>query len=219
MIMVLICGIDEAGRGPVIGPLAIVGVLIDESDLDSIKDAKDSKLLTHNQRLRLCAKIEQRVIKHKAIIVPPGEIDRAVDGNDGLNLNWLEARKTAEIINHLKPDKAFIDCPSPNIKAYTSYLRELISSNGVELIVEHKADSKYKVVSAASILAKCKREEEVAKIEKMVGQSIGSGYPSNPICQGFLKENWNKYPEIFRKSWSSYKRVVKKVGQSDLGDF
>ena len=217
--MALICGIDEAGRGPVIGPLVIAGILIGESDLDTIKDAKDSKLLTHKQRLRLCTKIEQRVSKYKLIVIQPEEIDRAVDGNDGLNLNWLEARKTAEIINHLKPDKAFIDCPSPNIKAYTSYLKEFINNKGVELVVEHKADSSYKIVSAASILAKCKREEEVTKIEKKVGQSIGSGYPSNPICQKFLKENWDKYPDIFRKSWSSYKGVVKKIGQSELGDF
>lgn len=217
--MALICGIDEAGRGPVIGPLIIAGVLIDEIDLDSIKDAKDSKLLIHKQRISLCKKIEASIKRCKIITVQPDEVDRAVEGNDGLNLNWLEARKTAEIINHLKPDKAFIDCPSNNIKAYTSYLREFLDSQKVELVVEHKADAKYKVVSAASILAKCKREEEVLKIEKMVGQSIGSGYPSNPVCQKFLKENWDKFPQIFRKSWASYHSVVKKEGQKALSDF
>jgi ribonuclease HII len=217
--MVLICGIDEAGKGSVIGPLAIAGVLIDESDLDLIKDAKDSKLLTHPQRIGLCKRIEHRVAKYKVISIEPEEIDRAVGGQDGLNLNWLEAIKIVEIINELKPEKAFIDCPSSNIKAYTSYLRERLDDKNVELIVEHKADTKYKTVSAASILAKCRRESEVLKIEKKVGESIGSGYPSNKVCQKFLQENWDKYPTIFRKSWASYQRVVKKQWQSMIGDY
>jgi ribonuclease HII len=217
--MTLICGIDEAGRGSVIGVLVIAGVLIEEDDLDDIKDAKDSKLLTHKERLILCRRIVKRVSKYKIITVQPEEIDKAVKGHDGLNLNWLEARKTVEIINHLKPDKAFIDCPSNNIKAYASYLRDLLEHKDIELIVEHKADAKYKTVSAASILAKCEREKDVVKIEKKVGQSIGSGYPSNPVCQKFLEENWDKYPNIFRKSWTSYQRVVKKKWQSMLSDY
>ncbi|GAF94589.1 unnamed protein product, partial [marine sediment metagenome] len=147
------------------------------------------------------------------------EIDRAVKGNGGLNLNWLEARKTAELINELKPDKAIIDSPSPNLKAYASYVRDYIHNKEVELICAHKADVKYPIVAAASIIAKSTREEEVMKIEKIVGQSIGSGYPSNKICMAFLEANWDRYPGIFRKSWASYTRIIKKIGQKKLGEF
>jgi len=217
--MVKVLGVDEAGRGPVIGPLVIAGVIMDEKDLPKLEKlkVKDSKLLTPKQRETLAKKL--RKFKHEIIIIPPDEIDHAVKGNDGLNLNWLEARKTVEIINELKPDKAIIDSPSPNIKAYTSYLRDYLHHKKVELICRHKADVKYPIVAAASIIAKSTREEEVKKIEKMVGQSIGSGYPSNPVCKAFLEANWDRYPGIFRKSWASYKRIIKKLGQKRLEEF
>ena len=155
---------------------------------------------------------------HKMITIEPEEIDKAVQGHDGLNLNWLEARKTAEIINFLKPDKAIVDCPSPNLKAYSNYLKKLLNNQSIELITEHKAE-KYEAVAAASILAKVAREEAVEKIEKKLGQKIGTGYMSNPQCQNFVKENFDKYPELFRKSWVSYKREVEGKEQKKLDGY
>ncbi len=136
-----------------------------------------------------------------------------------MNLNWLEAHKIAQIVNELQPDKVILDCPSPNIKKFTSYLRELIDDQKVEIIAEHKADVNYPIVSAASILAKVKREEEVATIEKRTGQSIGTGYAANPICQKFLKENSEKYPDIFRKSWQTWNNHKKSQAQKKLVEF
>ncbi len=115
----------------------------------------------------------------------------------------------------MKPDKAIIDCPSPNLEAFEDYIKNKLKTK-TTLIVEHKADAKFPPVSAASILAKVAREENVKKIEKKVGESIGSGYPSNPVCQEFLKNNYKTYPDIFRKSWKTYKKVA---GQKDLSDF
>ena len=217
----LICGIEEAGRGPVIGPLIMVGLAIEEKDLVKLKElgVKDSKQLTIKQICILKEKILKIPNKHILLKIKPKEIDDAVDGNNSLNLNWLEATKTAELLNQLNPDKAFIDCPSPNIQKYKNYLKRYIKNKEIELIAEHKADVNYPIVSAASIIAKCIREEEVAKIEKLVGQSIGSGYPSNPICQRFLRENHEKYPEFIRHSWESYKRIIKEKQQSSLKDF
>ena len=217
----LICGIEEAGRGPVIGPLIMVGLAIEEKDLVKLKElgVKDSKQLTIKQICILKEKILKIPNKHILLKIKPKEIDDAVDGNNSLNLNWLEATKTAELLNQLNPDKTFIDCPSPNIQKYKNYLKRYIKNKEIELIAEHKADVNYPIVSAASIIAKCIREEEVAKIEKLVGQSIGSGYPSNPICQKFLRENHEKYPEFIRHSWESYKRIIKEKQQSSLKDF
>jgi len=218
--MTLIFGTDEAGRGPVIGPLVMVGLAIEEKDLHKIEElkVKDSKLLTSKQREHLYDRI-LNVVKDKVIlIISPKEIDEALQ-SDSLNLNWLEAIKTAEMINKLKPDKALLDCPSPNIKAYTSYVRNHLEDKTIEIVAEHKADVKYPLVAAASIIAKVTRDREIEEIKKEIGIDFGPGYPSNPITQQFLKENYNNYPHIFRKTWISYKKLKEGKKQKSLTEF
>ena len=210
-----ILGIDEAGRGPIIGDLVIAGILIKESEENLIKEADDSKKLSKYKR-KLLFKIFSK-LEHKLIVIPPKEIDEAVESKE-TNLNWLEANKTAEIINELKPDKAIIDCPSNNTRAYREYLRKLLINKETELIVENKSDSSYKIVGAASILAKVTRDKRIKELEKKYGK-IGSGYPSDPITQKFLKENWDRHPEIFRKSWLPYKNISSKKFQKGLDEF
>ena len=215
--MVLLAGIEEAGRGPVIGPLVMCGVLIKESDeykLVSI-GAKDSKLLTPKTREVLYDQILNMVEKYKVIVISPQEIDEALL-NPSMNLNWLEAVKMAEIINELNPDKVILDCPSTNPKAYAAYVRRHLKKP-VDMRAEHKADVKYTVVAASSIIAKVTRDREIEKIKKKIGVDFGSGYPSDEITQKFLQENWEKYPDIFRKTWISYKKVAS--GQSKLSGF
>ncbi len=218
--MVLVLGIDEAGRGPIIGSLFIAGALFEEKDISKLKElgVKDSKLLSHKKRILLAKEIKKIAKKYKIIQVKPEEIDKAVNHDHGLNLNWLEAHKTVQLINELKPDKAIIDCPSPNIKKYKEFLYNLINNKKVELIVEHKADLHHLPCSAASILAKCVREEEVEKLKKKYGE-IGPGYTSNPITQKFVKENFDKYPEIFRKSWMTWKNHYQAKKQRKLDEF
>ncbi|MBS3158312.1 ribonuclease HII [Candidatus Woesearchaeota archaeon] len=251
--MALICGIDEAGRGPIIGPLVICGAVIDEKDEARLKaiGVKDSKLLTPKQREELFDKVKSIVKGYKILIVEPEEIDDAVE-SDTLNLNWLEAIKSAEILYELekevKFEKAILDCPSNNVSAYRNYakneLKKLedknkINNSGrsdkksfINLVAEHKADFNYPVVSAASILAKVTRDAEIHKIEQKVRKElgsavdIGSGYPSDPYTQKFLKENYKKFPAIIRKSWATYRELddkdakVKAVkSQKKLGEF
>jgi len=217
--MVVICGVEEAGRGPVIGPLVMCGVMMDEdkvSELDSI-GVKDSKLLTPEQRENLFEKIKKIVRNYEIIILSPQDVDDALNSKN-INLNWLEAKTSAEIINKLKPDKAILDCPSTNIKAYSDYVKNLLKID-VKIIAEHKADLNYVIVGAASILAKVTRDREIENIKSKIGVNFGSGYPSDPVTVKFLKENYNKYPKIFRKTWSSYKNVVEKKKQKSLGEF
>lgn len=205
--MVKILGIDEAGKGPVIGPLIIAGVSIEEENQEQLGEVKDSKLLTHGKRMQLDKEIKKNS-DFKIIEVSPEEIDKAIDKkNSSMNLNWLEAHKQAEIINELQPDKAIIDCPSPNCKKYEKYLRDLLTDKKIKLIVEHKADVNYKVCSAASILAKVRREERIAELKQKFGD-IGSGYPSDPQTKVFIKDNWQKHPEIFRHSWQTFKNTA-----------
>lgn len=212
-----ICGIDEAGRGCVIGPLVICGAMIEEDKQENLKNmgVKDSKLLTPLKRERLFDDL-QEVVKYEIIIISPSEIDSYVLSETGDNLNWLEAQKSVEIINRLKPEKAILDCPSQNTKAYKEYVTERLLHKKLDIKAEHKADFNYPIVAAASILAKVTRDAELAKIKKDVGEDFGSGYMADPKTAAFLKKNWNKYPSIFRQSWAPYQALQKGGAQKKL---
>ena len=159
------------------------------------------------------------VLKHcKVFVLQPNEIDKAVHGHDGLNLNKLEARKSAEILNEFNPEKAIIDCPSNNIHSYKIYLKKLVKNKKIELILEHNAE-RYPLVAAASIIAKVTGDREVEKLKKQIGIDFGSGYMSDPKTVEFLKNNFENYPELFRKSWFPYQELVNKKFQKSLTDF
>ena len=216
----LVCGIDEAGRGPVIGPLVMAGVLVEEGKLDKLRamGVKDSKLLTHKQRKELFEKIKRAVKKHEIIVIEPAEVDDALM-SDHLNLNWLEAHKAADIINALQPDKAVVDSPSNNCAAYKRYLVKLLKNKDIDVLVEHKADVNYVECGAASILAKVTRDAEIEKIKRSVGDDFGSGYMADPKTKLFLEKKFEVHPEIFRKTWTPYKDLVKAKKQKKIGEF
>ena len=140
--MTKVLGIDEAGRGPVIGPMVIAGIMINEEDEYLLEEAKDSKLVLHKKRLQLDKKFKENdKIDYKIIVIEPEIIDAAVLSGE-LNLNWLEAHKQAEIINELQPDKAIIDCPSINCEAYEKYLRNLLDKKDIKIHFIEKSSKK-----------------------------------------------------------------------------
>ena len=108
-------------------------------------------------------------------------------GHDGLNLNWLEADKSAEILDNLNPNKAIIDAPGNNIEKYRVYLLKKLKNKDIKLVLEHKADLNHPVVSAASILAKVTRDTEIELLKKELGIDFGSGYMTDPKTVEFLK--------------------------------
>lgn len=206
----LVIGIDDAGRGPLIGSMVLAGVCIEQEKEKQLAElgAKDSKLLYHNQRVRIGKSILELVKSHAEVLATPEEIDQAV--LYGSNLNTLEAEKMAEIINQLNdkkvPIRVFVDCPSINTVAWKKKLVGFIKHpQNLTIYCEHKADARYPSVSAASILAKVKREEIVAELKKQYGE-MGSGYPSDPITKKFLREQGAKLRDsgIFRKSWATW---------------
>lgn len=212
----LICGIDEAGRGPVIGPMVMCGVLIEKEDEARLSEigVKDSKLLSPMQREDMVESIKKAAKDFSIVIVSPKEIDAAVE-SENTNLNWLEADRQAEIIDELKPDVAYIDCPSTNEEDYADYLRGKLKHKDVKLVVEHKADFNYPVVSAASIIAKVTRDGEIEKLKRKFKVDFGSGYPADPFTKQFLEKNYNNY-DFFRKSWASWKNAAHKQSQTKL---
>tara|TARA_Y100000310_G_C20698011_1_gene827115 strand:+ start:3270 stop:3920 length:651 start_codon:yes stop_codon:yes gene_type:complete len=215
----LVAGIEEAGRGPVIGPMVMVGVLVDEKDFPKLQSigAKDSKLLTPDTRERIFDQILGMVKKYEIAIIPAAKIDESLNSETS-NLNKLEGDTSAMLINTLKPEKAILDCPSNNPEAYSEYIKAQLDNKKTIIVAEHKADVNYPVVSAASIIAKVIRDREIEKLKKKFNVDFGSGYPSDEKTQKFLKANYKKYP-FFRKTWSSYKNVIEGKKQKSLGDF
>jgi len=188
--MTLILGIDDAGRGPIIGPMILAGVLIDKEQERKLKTKKvrDSKDILHPERITLAKIVKENSYSHFIVKAHPKEIDEAVELNHGLNT--LEAIKAAEIINTINSKKyqketikVVLDCPSINTKRWQETLLKYIKfKQNLQIVCEHKADVNHVAVSAASILAKVTREEEVATIRKINGE-IGSGYPADPITK------------------------------------
>ena len=213
----IIAGVEEAGRGPVIGPMVMAIASINEKDEFKLKalGVKDSKLLTPHQREKLYEQIKD-LCKYETIKVSPAEIDRAVESDES-NLNWLEADKTAILINKMKPDKVTLDCPSTNLVDYKRYIQKKLKYKP-KMFVEHKADLKYTIVAAASILAKVERDREIMKLKKEHKVEFGSGYPSDPLTVEFTRNNFNKYP-FFRQSWDTWQKAKKHGGQKKLGEF
>jgi ribonuclease HII len=213
----IIAGVEEAGRGPVIGPMVMATACCEEKDEFKLKalGVKDSKLLTPGQRERIFEAM-QDLCTFEIIHVQPAEIDAAVT-SDETNLNWLEADKAAIMINKLRPDKVILDCPSTNLKAYEDYIKKKLDYKP-KLVVEHKADVNYTIVGAASIIAKVTRDREIQKLKEKYKVDFGSGYPSDPMTIDFLNENFDKYP-FFRKSWDPWVKAKKKGPQKKLGEF
>jgi ribonuclease HII len=219
----LILGIDDAGRGPVIGPMILAGCLIDESTEIEFKKLgiKDSKELTPKRREFLATIIREKAETFEIVLAHPTEIDEKL--GSGTNLNHLEAIKTAEIINKINKGfrkiKVIIDCPSVGIVKWTDFLKIKIDNlSNLEIVCEHKADKNHIAVSAASILAKSAREKEMDKLKEMYGFEMGSGYTSDPSTINFLEKNSQKHEDsgIFRKSWGTWKNATDKIVQKKL---
>ncbi len=219
----LVLGIDDAGRGPVIGPMVLAGCLMDDKTEKELKKlgVRDSKQLTQKRREFLAEKIKEESETFEIIIIYPSDIDK--QNAKGVNLNKVEGIACAKIINRINKGfgkiRVVIDCPSINITTWTDFLKTRVKNlSNLEISCEHKADKNHPSVSAASILAKCVREIEMDKLKKKYGSEIGSGYSSDPLTCKFLETNLKKYNDdgIFRQTWATWKRAVAIVEQKKL---
>lgn len=220
-------GIDDAGRGPVIGPMVLAGCVIDDKTARELKKlgVKDSKQLTPKRRQILAKKIKELARAFEIVVIQPDEID-GDDADSRIKLNELEAIAAAKIINALnqmsEKIKVVVDCPSPGILKWQNFLKTKIEDLGnLEVFCEHKADKNHIAVSAASILAKEEREKEMDILKEKYGKEIGSGYTSDPLTQRFLEKHAKKYEEhgIFRKTWVTWQKVTFALGQKKLDEF
>jgi ribonuclease HII len=217
----LVAGIDDAGRGSVIGPLVIAGVLIKEIDIDQLVElgVKDSKQLSPDRREQLAKEIKKIVLKYHVIKLSPVEIDTVVRTGRKLHkLNRLEAQTMARVLAVLKPEVAYVDASDVVADRYGLHVKENLDFR-VKIISEHKADIKYPVVSAASIIAKVERDDSIFKLKETYGD-FGCGYPTDSRTLAFLEEligRFGRYPGFVRSSWKTAKRMKQQMSQTKLG--
>ncbi len=209
----LVIGLDEAGRGPMIGPMVVAVAGLPRRRLQALVGvgARDSKAMTPRSRERVRAILE-RMLDFAAVgVVEPWEIDEAVWGRRYGSLNVLEAVAMAELIrlaaDRCRVEAAYVDSPDPVPERFAAKLSE---ETGVVVVAENDADKKYVIVSAASILAKTERDRLVEALKARYGD-FGSGYPSDPRTREWaarwLEGHGGEPPPIARRSWKSWRKV------------
>jgi ribonuclease HII len=223
---ILIGGVDEAGRGSIIGPLVIAGISIRKSKISILRQigVKDSKMLTPKARANLF-----RLVMDMADSLCINIINcTIVDNNVFLNrLNKLEAETMASVISNIQADKVYIDSCDVNPCRFRNYIESHLllsssssSSSKPKLYSMHHADSLNIVVSAASIVAKFVRDKQIQEIRN-THHNIGSGYPSDWKTMLFIRGWVSKYrcaPHFARKSWSPLKKMLEEVTQYNINN-
>ncbi len=213
----MICGIDEAGRGPVLGPLVVAGVMTDSDVPLRHLNVRDSKKLTPERRELLAPEIE-KVARCEVIVVPAADIDvmRAQ-----MSLNDFEAQLFASLVTTLHPETAYVDAVDVDEIEFKRAIAKLVPYE-VEIVSQHEADDLFPVVSAASIVAKVRRDAEMRAIEAAVGAPMGSGYPSDPTTIAFL-EKWIREkgspPPHTRLTWDTTRRLLAEAKNRKLDEY
>jgi len=218
----MISGADEAGRGPVLGPLVVAGVLFD-NDLELVKlNVRDSKKIAPKKRIELAEIIKKICIKYEVLVIPATDIDSM---RKVMTLNEIEVNAFSKIIEKLEPDICYVDAADVNEKRFAKDISSKLSFHP-KIISKHKADDIYPIVGAASIIAKTVRDSNIVEIEKKLRKKldipIGSGYPADPVTKNFLKtwfKTYNNLPNQVRHSWKTAENIIKKGNLKTLDDF
>jgi ribonuclease HII len=210
----IVAGIDEAGKGPVIGPMVVCLFEVEEEKLAELKKAgaTDSKLLSEKRREEILERLEN-LGRARLLVISAAELDAR-----GESLNTFEIGKMAQLISMSRAEKIWIDSIEANGKKLGEKVLARISGRKPEIIAKPKADRDFPIVGAASIAAKVRREKEIEKLKKEYGD-FGSGYPSDPRTKAFLKRFLAEkgfLPAIVRKSWATTERLLGDYKQSKL---
>ena len=216
-----VCGVDDAGRGPVIGPLVIAGVIIEEEKLEKLKTlgVTDSEQLLPSARTRLSKEIPGVVDDYHVLAIEAQELDKIVNRAPKFQrLNLLEAKVMAQVIEKLRPELAYVDSSDIRTERFKNNILDCLSYTP-QIVSEHKADINYPIVSAASIMAKVHRDSKIDEIKREYGE-IGSGYAHDALTVKFLRDFYSDhgdFPPIVRRSWKTLRNIVQDLTQSTLG--
>ncbi len=199
-----ILGIDEAGRGCVIGPLVVAGVLVSEKQLEVLRrlGVRDSKKLSRARRAALFSEIERLAHGLFCVEIAPAELEE--------NLTDVELEAMAQIIRRSGADRVVLDLPV-GPRAHENFIRMLRrqTHTDFELIAENGADARYPVVGAASIVAKVHRDRAIEKLREQYGD-FGWGYPGESKTRAFLEDYFartGRFPECARAKWRTLREI------------
>jgi len=217
-----VLGVDEAGRGPVIGSMFIGGFMVKESKLDEVEElgVKDSKKLSDKKRESLAEKLREMgepFLKE----ITASEID---DLREVMSLNEIEIQGFTDVIERSYADKIIVDLPEPDGDRFIAKMKRELPArfSNRDFIAEHEADDNFPIVSAASIIAKSARENHVDELKQKYGYDFKSGYPHDKPTISFLEdylEEKGELPEETRMSWSTAERIVKENSQKSFDEF
>jgi ribonuclease HII len=214
-----VLGLDEAGRGSVLGPLVIGGFLCSESDLADLPalGARDSKQLSPTRREEVYRALARRG-RRLSVTLPPETVDRAVRLG---RLNDLEASAFAQLVRATNPGSVCVDACDVRAERFGARIAGLSNFSG-PLDSRHHADRDLPVVGAASIVAKVRRDASIARLTRKLGCSIGSGYPSDPETVAYLRtavSTGAPIPRWVRASWATTERVKRERPTTTLDRF
>ncbi|EGQ43366.1 MAG: ribonuclease H, archaeal HII subfamily [Candidatus Nanosalina sp. J07AB43] len=217
-----VLGIDEAGRGPVIGSMFIGGFVTDEKDLGRLEDigVKDSKKLSDNKRDR----IRDNLGSAGDSIVEEFTASSIDSMMESMTINQIEIKGFARVIDQTDPDKVIMDLPEPDAEEFIGKIKKSMNSDNtdMEFKAEHGADDSFPVVSAASIVAKSARESHVEGLHSKYGYDFASGYPHDKPTITFLERYLDQegdLPPETRRSWSTAERIIDQHQQNSISDF
>ncbi|MFW9925146.1 MAG: ribonuclease HII [Candidatus Thorarchaeota archaeon] len=207
-----IAGIDEAGRGPMFGPMIVCGVLFDSSSIKKLRSlgVRDSKTLSVKKRETLAKMVHEMSSRVAIERIDALQIDKLRE--QGVTLNDIEATAFSTVLRELSPAEVYADAADVNPKRFGERigLESGLILRNCKIVSEHKADSKYPVVSAASIIAKTTRDEIIRELHGEYGD-FGSGYPSDPrsvlFLRNLIRKN-EKMPDFVRKTWKSVTQAI-----------
>ncbi|WP_135612390.1 ribonuclease HII [Methanococcoides sp. AM1] len=212
-----IVGIDEAGKGPVIGPMCIGGVRIDKSKSNALKNlgVADSKKLSPKKRVHLASQIKKYADDYFVFEVSPDQIDEL---RKLMTMNEIMVLGFGSVIENLPGDEIYVDAADVKEERFgrrllENYLKNHPDTTAPKIVSKHGADDLFPVVSAASIVAKVRRDELIEELKKEIGVDFGSGYPSDPKTKQFLKDWYDEHgslPDIVRHSWKTAQNIVEK---------
>ncbi|OPY53370.1 MAG: Ribonuclease HII [Methanosaeta sp. PtaU1.Bin112] len=204
----MLLGADEAGKGPVVGSMFVAGLVIEEDKLFDLAGfgVKDSKLLTPARREILAKKIrgiaaDQYILEVKAQVIDELRLV--------MTMNEIMVRSFSTVVANLHADRGILDAADVNAQRFADRVKAA-SKTSMILQAEHKADQRHHEVSAASILAKVRRDASMRELEAAMHCKIGSGYPHDQETINFLTE-WVKekreLPPCARHSWATAQRI------------
>ena len=210
-------GVDEAGRGPAIGPLVVCALSIKKTERKYLNDlgVQDSKKLSRERRELVYEKLMGKSEEHGwgigVEICHPANIDKWMETG---TLNSLEVELFAKAIQKAgvaaDVNCLFLDACDVNEKRFGENVSEALGSNWKKCSVDsrHKMDTNDVLVAAASIIAKVNRDKEISILSRNEGLDLGSGYPSDQVtkraidllCCGEIPH------EMLRWSWANVRR-------------